>query len=87
MALLLFLKTLIFQLVTRKVVPPSDFANRNGIIVMARKSFYAGLIKSRELQAKRYVNGFLLDFDDQTLKARGFDRSTLLREGSSRRGI
>ena len=54
---------------------------------MARKSFYAGLIKSRELQAKRYVNGFLLTFDDQTLKARGFDRSSLVREGSERRGI
>jgi len=54
---------------------------------MAKTSFYAGLIKSRELQAKRYVNGFLLTFDDQTLKSRGFDRSTLVREGSERRGF
>ena len=54
---------------------------------MARKSFYAGLIKSRELHAKRYVNGFPLRFDDQTSKARGFDRSSLVREGSERRGI
>lgn len=56
-------------------------------IVMARKSFYAGLIKSREMQAKRYVNGYLLKLDDDALKASGFDRSTLLREGVSGRVI
>ncbi|MEP1442965.1 MAG: hypothetical protein ABJK39_08150 [Hyphomicrobiales bacterium] len=54
---------------------------------MARKSFYAGFIQAREMQAQRYVNGYLLTLDDQTLKSHGFDRAKLIREGATRRGL
>ena len=39
LALQLFEKTLIFQIVTRKVVPPSDFANRNGTLLWLENLF------------------------------------------------
>lgn len=54
---------------------------------MARKSFYAGFIEARERQAKRYVNRYLLSLDDDTLKSHGFDRATLIREGTATRGL
>ena len=54
---------------------------------MAKNSFYAGLIKGREMQAKRYINGYLLTLDDNTLKANGYDRASLVRQGATRTGL
>ncbi|MBO6893519.1 MAG: hypothetical protein JJ866_16370 [Roseibium sp.] len=41
------------------------------------------MIEARSVQARRYVNGYLLSLDDATLAAHGYDRKQLEREGSS----
>ncbi|GAB4521452.1 MAG: hypothetical protein Tsb0019_22870 [Roseibium sp.] len=41
------------------------------------------MIEARSVQARRYVNGYLLSLDDATLAAHGYDRDRLEREGSS----
>lgn len=41
------------------------------------------MIEARSVQARRYVNGYLLSLDDATLAAHGYDRSQLEREGSA----
>lgn len=41
------------------------------------------IMDARAKQARRYVNGYLLSLDDDTLAAYGFDRAELEREGSS----
>lgn len=41
------------------------------------------MIEARTLQARRYVNGYLLSLDDATLAAHGYDRNELEREGAS----
>ncbi|MEP3046258.1 MAG: hypothetical protein ABJL55_09270 [Roseibium sp.] len=40
------------------------------------------MIEARTVQARRYVNGYLLSMDDATLAAHGYDRSQIEREGS-----
>ncbi|MEP1932836.1 MAG: hypothetical protein ABJN98_00825 [Roseibium sp.] len=41
------------------------------------------MIEARTVQARRYVNGYLLSMDDATLAAHGYDRSQIEREGSA----
>ena len=41
------------------------------------------LMAARERQANRYVAGALLMLDDDTLKANGFSRAELERQGSA----
>ncbi|PVB61641.1 hypothetical protein [Labrenzia sp. 011] len=41
------------------------------------------MIEARTVQARRYVNGYLLSLDDATLAAHGYDRNQLEREGSA----
>ncbi len=41
------------------------------------------MIEARSVQARRYVNGYLLSLDDATLSAHGYDREQLEREGSA----
>jgi len=38
---------------------------------------FARFIEARQLQAQRYVNGYLLTFNDQTLAELGYERSEL----------
>jgi len=40
------------------------------------------MIEARSIQARRYVNGYLLSLDDATLAAHGYDRKQLEREGA-----
>ncbi len=52
-----------------------------------RKGFFArildAMIEARAHQAKLYVNHHLLTLSDEELKAAGFDRAQLEREGAS----
>ncbi|MEM8794936.1 MAG: hypothetical protein AAGE61_05160 [Pseudomonadota bacterium] len=48
-----------------------------------KRSILSGLINARQRQANRYVNGYLLTLDDETLKAHGLDRNKLKKQGSS----
>jgi hypothetical protein len=41
------------------------------------------MVSARERQVTRYVNGYLLTLDDQTLAENGYDRKTLEKAGSS----
>jgi hypothetical protein len=41
------------------------------------------MIEARSVQARRYVNGYLLSLDDATLAAHGYNREQLEREGAS----
>lgn len=41
------------------------------------------MMKAREIQAKRYVNGFLVTLDDKTLADLGYKREDLKAEGSA----
>jgi hypothetical protein len=55
-------------------------------IIMANTFFrtaYDRLVLARERQARRYINGQLLSFDDDTLTALGHSREKLLRERMS----
>lgn len=53
----------------------------------ARRGFFRGavnaLVEARSRQVNRYVNGALLMLDDETLKANGFSREELKRQGSA----
>lgn len=42
---------------------------------------YQRVVAARERQASRYVNGALLNLDDETLKAMGTSREELRRKG------
>lgn len=42
------------------------------------------LVEVRTRQAQRYVNGALLALDDETLKASGYSRAELKRNGATR---
>ncbi|MCF6116308.1 hypothetical protein L2449_05150 [Mesorhizobium muleiense] len=42
------------------------------------------LIEARQREASRYVSGVLLGFDDETLKANGYDREELKKAARSR---
>ena len=41
------------------------------------------VVEARERQVRRYVNGAMLSFDDETLKALGRRREDIVREGAS----
>ncbi|RWO09747.1 MAG: hypothetical protein EOS07_11915 [Mesorhizobium sp.] len=41
-------------------------------------------IEARQREASRYVSGVLLGFDDETLKANGYDREELKKAAGSR---
>ncbi|KZM48509.1 hypothetical protein OA90_20265 [Labrenzia sp. OB1] len=45
------------------------------------------MIEARTVQARRYVNGYLLSLDDATLATHGYDRKQLEREGSTTAGF
>lgn len=47
------------------------------------RGFMNNVVAAREKQAKRYVNGVLLTMDDTTLKAAGFNRADLRKEGTA----
>jgi hypothetical protein len=54
---------------------------------MARNIFrnaFNRVVEARERQVRRYVNGALLSFDDDTLKTLGHRREDLLRDGHAR---
>ncbi|MEL6947489.1 MAG: hypothetical protein AAFO73_07630 [Pseudomonadota bacterium] len=50
---------------------------------MGFRSAFDRMIAAREKQARRYVNGALLNLDDETLARGGFDRKTLRAQGGS----
>lgn len=41
------------------------------------------MIAARERQARRYVNGALLNLDDETLAQAGFNRDELRKQGAT----
>lgn len=41
------------------------------------------MVSARERQVSRYVNGYLLTLDDQTLAENGFNRKALEKAGSA----
>ncbi|WP_309086027.1 hypothetical protein [Chelativorans sp.] len=47
------------------------------------RSAMNALIAARQKQAARYVNGALLMLDDETLKANGYSREELRRQGAA----
>ncbi|MCM2472025.1 hypothetical protein HGO38_00835 [Rhizobium sp. CG5] len=44
---------------------------------------YQRVVAARERQASRYVNGALLNLDDETLKGMGTSREELRRKGAN----
>ncbi|WP_352475359.1 MULTISPECIES: hypothetical protein [unclassified Mesorhizobium] len=56
--------------------------------ISARRGFFRNavkaLIEARQREASRYVSGVLLGFDDETLKAHGYDREQLKKAANSR---
>lgn len=48
---------------------------------------FDAVVRSRENQARRYVNAHLLSMDDATLRSLGYDRRELMRQGSAQRGL
>ena len=48
------------------------------------RSAFERIIKARERQAQLYVNGILLNFDDETLARSGFDRAELKKRAATR---
>lgn len=52
----------------------------------AKRGFFRSamdaLVEARSKQVSRYVNGALLMLDDETLKAHGYNRQELKRNGS-----
>jgi len=50
---------------------------------MGLRNTFDRMIAAREKQARRYVNGALLNLDESTLALGGFDRKTLEKEGAS----
>ncbi len=51
--------------------------SRRGVL---RRAFDR-MVEAREIQARRYVNGYLMSMDDATLAAHGVDREELVRQG------
>lgn len=47
------------------------------------RSMLNGMMAAREQQANRYVAGALLHFDDETLRARGYNRADLRKSAGS----
>ena len=56
-------------------------STRSGSSFMRRA--FDRMIEARSVQARRYVNGYLLSLDDATLASHGYDREQLEREGAS----
>lgn len=56
--------------------------------ISARRGFFRSamkaIIEARQREASRYVSGVLLGFDDETLKANGYDREELKKAARSR---
>lgn len=50
---------------------------------MIFKSTFDRMVAARERQARRYVNGALLNLDDETLKQVGVSREHLRKQGAS----
>ena len=50
---------------------------------MGFKSTFDRMIAAREKQARRYVNGALMNLDDATLEQAGISRENLRRQGVS----
>lgn len=46
------------------------------------RSAFDSMVEARQRQVNRYVNGVLLSFDDETLKAHGYTRDELRRRGT-----
>jgi hypothetical protein len=55
--------------------------------ISARRGFFRSamnaLIEARQREASRYVSDVLLGFDDETLKAHGYDREELRKAARS----
>ncbi|EFO31024.1 conserved hypothetical protein [Roseibium sp. TrichSKD4] len=62
------------------VTTTSTSTRANGSLV--RRAFDR-MIEARSIQARRYVNGYLLSLDDATLAAHGYDRKELERQGAN----
>ena len=62
------------------VTTTSTSTRANGSLV--RRAFDR-MIEARTVQARRYVNGYLLSLDDATLAAHGYDHKELERQGAS----
>ncbi|MFN7011955.1 MAG: hypothetical protein ACK4PN_18225 [Allorhizobium sp.] len=45
------------------------------------RNAYQRFVAAREMQASRYVNGALMNLDDETLKSLGTSREELRRKG------
>ena len=50
---------------------------------MGIRNTFDRMIAAREKQARRYVNGALLNMDDETLKSAGFNRAELKKQGAT----
>jgi len=50
---------------------------------MSIKSTFNRMITAREKQARRFVNGALLNLDDETLKRAGYSREAIKNEGAA----
>lgn len=59
---------------------PADTTTRPSLV----RRIFTAMIRARERQARRYVDSYLLDLDDRTLKSYGIDRSEL---AGSRSGV
>lgn len=46
-------------------------------------SAFDAMVEARSRQAQNYVNGALLMLDDETLRARGYDRKELQKRGGA----
>jgi len=51
----------------------TDKARKPGLFAR----MYQALVVSREREARRYVNGYLLSLDDKTLAELGYDRAEI----------
>jgi len=49
---------------------------------MGLRNTFDRMIAAREKQARRFVNGALLNLDDETLKRAGYTREELKKQGS-----
>ena len=50
---------------------------------MGLRNTFDRMVAAREKQARRYVNGALLNLDDETLTRAGFNRKELRAQGAS----
>jgi hypothetical protein len=59
------------------------FRNEAKDEIMGFRNAFNRMVAAREKQARRYVNGALLNLDDETLKNAGFNRESLRKQGAS----